>query len=561
MPIATDIPVFPFRPNWKEPMVERVSFLTDVLRASKGAEQRRSLRETPRRSYEADFLLRGPERTFWDLFINKLGGGEVYAPIYWEVHALTTALVAGSTNRINFDTAYREWPYLGGKFAILIRDSALDFEVVKIASVDPNGVTLTAAVERPWPVGSKLLPLKRAVLDQVGDPAHKTSGVATVTAGIRFNESNPWTPQDDLSPIYASLPVFLDEPNWVEDLSVQMTKEIASLDTTIGRTYQVDKLGRVLLGQAHRWFLPGRQKLSAFRDMIYRHRGRVGAFWLPTFKADFRLVNSPGAGATQITVENVGFSYTGGPTSGREYIAIKHSTGTILRKILSVVPLTATTERLLLDLPLGLALSPGLVRRISFADVSRFDSDDFEIQHYGGADAHHDSSSMFRSFKNTRTSPSPVSFPIPEGIMEDTACGVRVGAWKMLVIASNDLSTNRAQVAYDDSGWAIAPGPFGNTKRFPEYPSPATALSANTGAWFRCRCPEGLRRVKIACDDVADVWYNGVKVGGTYPLGTTVVNLPAGLPGDDTNILAIRLIDTVGTFIYFYDNLYHRSTV
>ena len=369
-----DLPVFssgrrPRPPppwNWREPMAERLGFLTDVLAATEGAEQRRSVRQTPRRSFEADFLLTGSERTFWDLFINALGGGEVVAPLYWETVTLPATLTATVSNRVNFDTTRREWAYHEGYLALLIRDSALDYEVVEIASVDDGGVTFAAP------------------------------------------------PAADASPVYGGLPVFLSEPNWVEALTAQQSREVALLDTDVGLTYQVDATGRVLLGQAHRWFLPGKEKLAAFRDLIYRHRGRAGAFWLPTFKADFRLAEAVSSGATQIVVANVGYGYTGGPTSGREYIAIKHSGGTILRKVLSVVPgSTTATERLNLDGSLGLALAPGQDLRISFADTARFDTDEFEIMHYGGIEAHHDASALFRTFKNTRTSPTPIDFPTP----------------------------------------------------------------------------------------------------------------------------------------------------
>lgn len=409
-----DLPVFSFRANWREPMAERLAFLTDVLAASEGAEQRRSVRQTPRRTFEADFLLTGRERTFWDLFVNGVGGGEVVAPLYWEVVTIPATLTATVSYRIDFDTTRREWAYHEGYLAMLIRDSALDYEVVEIAAVDAGGVDLAAPPTRSWPKGTKLLPLRRSVLDQIGDVQQPSAGVGRVSAELRVIGPNPWTPAVDTSPVYAGLPVFLSEPNWVEDLTAQQDREVALLDTGVGVSYQVDATGRVLLGQSHRWFLPGRENLAAFRDLIYRHRGRAGAFWLPTFKADLRLMASAGSGATQIVVENVGYGYTGGPTSGRQYVAIKHSGGTILRKVLSVVPGTTTaTEKLNLDAALGLALSPGQVLRISFADTARFDTDEFEIVHYGGVDAHHDVSALFRTFKNTRTAPLPIDNPPP----------------------------------------------------------------------------------------------------------------------------------------------------
>lgn len=419
-----ELPVFSFRANWREPMLERLSFLTDVLRSTEGAEQRRELRPTPRRSFDADFLLTDNERTFWDLFMDRLGGGEIMAPLYWEVTTVSAALSATVSDRIDFDATLREWQYHEGRLALLAGKTAFDYEVVQIASVDDEGVTLAAPVTRPWPRGTKLYPLRRCVFEQVGEMSQPSAGVANVTAQLRIVGPNPWVPAEDTDPVYQGLPVFLDEPNWVEDLSVSLDREVTLLDLNVGLTYQVDDLGRILLGQEHRWFLPGRERLARFKDFIYRHRGRAGGFWLPTFKADLRMKVSESGSSQKIIVEAVGYEYTGGPSSGREYIAIKHTGGTILRRVISVEPGPGiSTERLNLDAPLGLALSPGQIRRISFADTARFDSDDFEITHFGGVDAHHEAGARFRTFKNTRSAPSPISFPIPVAIPNDTPCG------------------------------------------------------------------------------------------------------------------------------------------
>lgn len=442
-----DLPVFSFRPNWRQPMAERLSFLTDVLTAAEGAEQRRSVRQTPRRSFEADFLLSGPERTFFDLFVNKAAGGEIVAPLYWEVVTLAATVTAGVTTRINFDTSYREWAYHEGRLALLIGGSALEYSIVEIASVDAGGVDLVAAPGKTWPKGSKLYPLRRVAMEQVGELGHMTAGIAAVTAELRVVGPNPWDAAVSSYPVYAGLPVFTDAPNWVDDLTVEYGRDLKMLDTNVGLTYQIDPLGRALLGQTHRWFLQGRQKLAGFRDLIYRHRGRAGAFWLPTFKADLRLVASAGSSATQIQVERAGLIYTGCPTSGREYIVIEHATGRIVRRITSVeIGATDEIEKLNLDASLGLALSPGQVRRISFVDTARFDTDDFEIIHHGGVDALHTASAMFRTFKNSRSAPSPVHFPIPTTAMGSSPCG----ATNQLIVnvrASVDGGANAAALA------------------------------------------------------------------------------------------------------------------
>ena len=416
-----DLPVFPFRPNWAEGVTERLSFLSDVLRSATGAEQRRKLRNTPRRLIEADFLLHGPERTFFDLFMNRLGGGQVMAPLFWDIHVLRTPAVAGFTDRFDFDTTDREF---APGLAILIHKTAIQFEVVTISAVDVGGVDLADEVVGNWPLGTILMPLRRAYIDDQGSPSHITASVATVSVQIGFIGAQKWDASVDESPIYLGHSVFTEEPNWVDALDMALDRDTIRLDNTTGIPYQHDTLGRTLVGQSHRWWLNGRQALSEFRSLLYRHAGRVGTFWLPTFKADFKLTAAVSSGSSQITVANVGFGYTGGPTSGREYIAIRHSAGTIYRKVLSVIPGTsAATERLNLDSAVGLDLSPGQVRKISFMDTARFDTDDFEIQHHAGLDSLAECSAIFRTFKDTRTAPTPIDMPIPEAVMTEDSCG------------------------------------------------------------------------------------------------------------------------------------------
>lgn len=416
-----DLPAFSFRPDWADGVSEKLTFLTDVMRSTTGAEQRRRVRSTPRRSVEADFLLVGPERTFWDLFMSRLAGGEVLVPFFWEAVAVS-GLVAGSTTRINFDTQHREF-YPGG-LVMLSGGSALDFEVLAVSGVDATGITLVSAVTRSWGRGTRLMPVAPALVDEMGSPSHKSAAVAVVSARFIFNRPNKRVVPPDPATVYAGLPVFGQEPNWADDLDADFDREATRLDNSSGRIYQIDLLGRAFVGQAHRWFLPGRESLAEFRDLLYRNAGRRGTFWLPTFKADLSLKAPVASGSTRIVVAEAGLNYANVPFSGREYIAIRHSGGTIYRKIVSVLPgLTPGTERVNLDAPVGLALSPGQVRKISFMDTARFDQDEFQLTHHGPLDGLHECSAVFRTFRNARTAPMPVANPAPAGVEDWTVCG------------------------------------------------------------------------------------------------------------------------------------------
>ncbi len=462
-----DLPVFSFRANRETPMIERLSFLTDVLRAQEGAEQRRSLRLTPRRGFSGDLLLTGAERTFFDLFNNRLAGQEMMVPLYWDVVPIASATVAGFTSRIAFNT-------VGHEFAVglaILQVDALRYEVVEIVAVDPAGIDLAQPTDSAWPAGTRLFPLRRALLNEVGAATHHSASVQTVTVTIGLTVANPRTPPADLSVVYQGLPVLLTEPNWSERLTTTYERLTTRLDNEFGLPFQVDALNRALAGQSHRWFLNGRQALASYRDMLYQRRGRAIAFWCPTFKADIELRAAALSAATQLVITNVGMVYVGGPTAGREYISIRHSTGTIFRRIVSALPgLVAGTERINLDSPIGLDLSPGQVRKISFMEASRFDQDDFEIVHHSGADGMHECNAVIRNFVNTRTAPVPVHYPIPTSVQDTSFCGVEApgscyfnafeGYYAKLRVTWLDASTPSPLLGYfiGGAGWNVLVG-------------------------------------------------------------------------------------------------------
>lgn len=394
----SDLPVFPFRPNWREGVTERLSFLTDVLTSSTGVEQRRINRQTPRRTIEADFLLSGPERAFYDLFINRLTGGEFLVPLYWELVTLRAPVVAGFTDRIEFDTSYRE--IRAGLYLLTGKDARV-FEVVNVVGIDAGGVTLEEPATLAWRKGANLIPLRRAVADDLGAMTYPSAGVGSVTIRFLLTEPNIWNVGGAAPPTYLARDMFLAEPNWVEALPVGYERAVARMDNNTGKVYQREKISRAIHTQAHRWFLKGRQRQAAFRDLIYRYKGRAGSFWLPTFRYDLTLTKGiANVSVKEIEVENLGWRYAGGPASGRQFIAIKHDGGTIIRRVVRVkAGLTPATEIVVLDAPVGLALSTGQVRRISFADVARFDQDEFEITHHGPVDGLAECSASFREIK------------------------------------------------------------------------------------------------------------------------------------------------------------------
>lgn len=421
----SDLPVFPFRVNWENGVIERLMFKSPILRAEEGAEQRRSVRPTPRRAIEADFLLYGPERAFFDLYMHGLSAQTVLVPFYWDLGITTAAAAMGSTDRLEFDTRWTEFEV--GKLALIQGRTALEYEVVEIDAIDDDGLDLVAPVTRNWPAGSRVMPLRRGLIDEMGTLSHPTAAVAEITVRLSVAEANPWTPATDESPLFQTYRVFLESPNWVSELEAEMAHDVVRFDPEIGIPYQTDPVGRANVGQGHSWFLKGREGLASFRDLVYRHKGRRGQFWLPTFKADLELTSDIASSDTEIEVANVGMSYVGGgdPISGREYILIETWDGeAIPLQITDITPGPGSQiETIGLGGAVGQDLSVEQVRRISFMDMGRFDQDEFELQHHTDTRNLTEVSASFRTFKNSRDPSGVIELPIPEAAMSGAACG------------------------------------------------------------------------------------------------------------------------------------------
>ncbi|MEL2255713.1 hypothetical protein, partial [Klebsiella pneumoniae] len=60
------ITAWPFAPDWADGVQESLEWLTELLTSTSGVEQRRSLRLSPRRSFEAEFYAEGRERVLLD---------------------------------------------------------------------------------------------------------------------------------------------------------------------------------------------------------------------------------------------------------------------------------------------------------------------------------------------------------------------------------------------------------------------------------------------------------------------------------------------------------------
>ena len=368
-----------FAPDWSSNVTERLEWLTDVLSNPQGAEQRRALRISPRRSLGASVLVEGNERVLFDLALAGWGRRVWAVPVWYDVQELSTDLTAGSM-RINCAVALLDFRV--GGLAMLRGETAFDSEAVEILAIDANGLQLKRATQQHWPAGTQLYPVRTARIANI-DSKRLTDELNRAQFTFDLAEATDW-PESLPMAMYRGRPVFELHPDESEDLTLSYERLLQTLDNGSALPAVTDTAGKNFSVQQHRWALEGRKERAAWRSLVYGLRGRAKSVWVPTHAWDLQLTE-PASGSL-LTVERIGYTRFGVKTLGRQDIRIElHSGATIYRRITAAAE-DAGTESLSLDADLPGVINPADVWRISFMSLCRAAEDALELTHVTDAD-------------------------------------------------------------------------------------------------------------------------------------------------------------------------------
>ena len=364
-----------FVPNWGQPVVERLSWLTDVLGNPRGTEQRRSLRVAPRKAWQANFVMEGAERALFDLAMAGWGRRVWSLPVWVDAQQLTAPLPAGSSV-IACDTVGRD--FREGGLALLRGETAFDTEAVEIQSITTQAITLQRVTQAAWPAGTRLYPLRSARLAELPETTRRTDRLLVSDCSFELVEPVDW-PGVLPATLYKGQPVLVARPDESEDLTHSYERLVLTLDNATGIPAATDTAGKGFVLQQHRWLLVGRQEHSAWRSLLYALRGRATAVWIPTHAQDL-MPAGPLTGSL-LKVQRVGYSRFGLGQLGRQDIRIELQDGSVLMRRITAAVENGPTEELVVDADFPGVIQPDQVARISYMALCRLASDDVELEH------------------------------------------------------------------------------------------------------------------------------------------------------------------------------------
>jgi hypothetical protein len=375
------ITLFSVLPDWNEGMEESIEFLTDVLIAYSDNEQRRGLRQLPRRAlrYRALTLnardAAGMESLVWGWQNQPYG-----VPWWPDAQPLASDVAAGSFV-IPVATADRLFAP-GGLLCILVDEYT--FEALSIASVASNSVTTTSPTQFSWTggPGTRVMPVLLCRLPDKVDVKRFNSAIDQIDLDFIGEAAQP-APAPTTSPAqYKGFDVLEMGPNWAgAPLDRSYKRSLVTIDPKVGPIEVVDRGGTAIVGQEFPWWLDTHPNITAWRAFILRRFGRLNPFWIPTWDQDLVLFQDVLSTDTGIRIKSVFYSRFFFPTPSRRYIAFIpiDGSGNVYRKVTASSDNGDGTENLTLDSATGKNFS-ATTTMISFLTFARLADDRVSIK-------------------------------------------------------------------------------------------------------------------------------------------------------------------------------------
>lgn len=412
-----NLPIWSFRPNWSQNILEALEWLTEVMTSPTAAEQRVGLRLSPRRSFEFTINPWKEDRSYFDHMMTAYGASDWYLPVWHDVELMMDQVTVGSTS-VPMVTDFRE--FFPGEPAVFLGQSAMEYEAVEVQNIDAGVLTFKTPTTKTWDRGSRLYPGKKARLQQQPASMKKLAErVVQTNVGFYVDAPNnivgegygwgqlwgliwggaatpPWYIQSGWGRawgynwsgssslpylMYLGYPVMPERPNEANQLSSGFSRVLQVLDNNTSLIQQIDTAGRAFSMQQYDKTMHRREDHANFRALLYYLKGQLVPIWMPTYYQDFNIAQDGISGNDFLAVTNTGFLLSGGPRPGREHIIIERFNKLPVFIKIKAVQLSGSLEHLVFNKKLTENIPVSDVRRISFMELNRNTQDRVEITH------------------------------------------------------------------------------------------------------------------------------------------------------------------------------------
>lgn len=377
---------YPFRHNWSEPLIERLSFRSAISAAVTGGEEGVAEREAPRREIEWTQLLRdNRERRRLRALLWANQNHKWFIPVRQYAEQLLEPLTATTTMTPIFPE-YKDYEI--GSW-IGFRQMNGDGEIVhweerRITSINLNSIEHEPLTNDYVVYLSIVYPVRRALLRSSLTVKGHTDAVeeATFTARL-LPEDEEITPnritQFAPSIKYRDIEVFdgrvWQSNDWSETREYEIERAGEDVDFDTGLiSFESDTVGANETF-SYRMTIEGIDQIAQFLGWYYERVGALRYAWVPTMQEDFQIlsINLP---EHQITVRDTNYSDAYALAEPRRDLAFVYWDGSVSLRQVIAFELAGENETLRLDA--AVPTTTGL-RFVSLLKYCRLDADQIEL--------------------------------------------------------------------------------------------------------------------------------------------------------------------------------------
>lgn len=323
------IPLFPFRPSqWSEIL----SWRTDLEESYDGSHQAIQVRDVPAQQFNWSCLVSELDQANALRLLEMNPLGRLRLPVWTD--AQLVGPVASGSEYVAVST--QDTLFYPGQFSAVIWISPTRYELLSVAEVLPDQLTLSSPVQQNWE-GGWILPVLDTQLE--GSPSRSYSGrnsrvgapsrviqppVPTLPAPV-----SQWQGED----LYLNL-VALVETEAQGDLESRVEIFDPGMGGFTAYTPWSQRRSYYTLDQMPR----NRVELGQLRQWLYRRCGRYRAFWIPIPEITFQVVSVLSGGSVlRVARDNLdlfsgyfpdlALRYSGSYSEVRRVTQIQHGTG------------------------------------------------------------------------------------------------------------------------------------------------------------------------------------------------------------------------------------------
>jgi len=375
MPV-TDYATWPLDADWANPVNVMLAFKTDMWVSRSGKEQRRALRETPRKRIEFTSVIWKSQQQTMRAVLAKSQNKAMLLPDFTRSVGLAAA-TAGGTSAAEL-ASVPDW-IVPGAYVFFVTPTRIEArEVEAIAGLDVTFADSSAV----WPASTKVKPALAGQLAQNLQTKQLSDGA--VRAGVVFDVTPGSEPERDLGTAAAVIggrEIFTRKPNWIGGIDVDYQWPIEAVDYGRGVTevFRPIDFGTQLFRAAYVNTTPA--QAVEIQQVFERAAGRQGEFYMSTWLSDLTMAAAVETGGTTFTVAGREVFDSYATDTVHQAIEVVLRGGTRLYRLVDGITLSGGDTVIEIDTAWPHDIDPARVVRISWLLACRFASDEITIEH------------------------------------------------------------------------------------------------------------------------------------------------------------------------------------